>query len=232
MRVLIIEDDPAIAANLYDFLEARGERIFSVVMTTSNHKPFTFPGGVPGVPSSGGGREAGVRYADYAIGRLIEALQTRPWFSDTLVVVVADHGARVYGREEIPVQSYEIPFLVYSPSHIAPRRVDSVVSQLDVAPTVLGLLNFSDESTFFGRDALRGEPDRELVPLNHNRDVGLLAGDALTELGFRKTHRSLHYDLAHNTQAPGPENEEAVNDATSLFQVAYEIYARGRYRLN
>ncbi len=150
MRVLIIEDDPAIAANLYDFLEARGERIFSVVMTTSNHKPFTFPGGVPGVPSSGGGREAGVRYADCAIGRLIEALQTRPWFSDTLVVVVADHGARVYGREEIPVQSYEIPFLVYSPSHIAPRRVDTVVSQLDVAPTVLGLVNFSDESTFFG----------------------------------------------------------------------------------
>ena len=70
------------------------------------------------------------------------------------------------------------------------------------------------------------------MPLNHNRDVGLLAGDALTELGFRKTHRSLHYDFAHNTQAPGPENEEAVNDATSLFPVAYELYARGRYRLN
>lgn len=220
------------ALRIYDQQVARGERIFSVVMTTSNHKPFTFPEGVPGVPPRGGGREAGVRYADYAIGRLIDALRTRPWFGDTLVVIVADHGARVYGREEIPVRSYEIPFLVYSPSHIAPRRVDTVVSQLDVAPTVLGLLNFSYDSTFFGRDALLGEPDRELVALNHNRDIGLLAGDALTELGFRKTHRTLHYDFARNAQWPEPENEEAVRDTTGLFQIAYELYAHGRYHLN
>jgi phosphoglycerol transferase MdoB-like AlkP superfamily enzyme len=220
------------ALRIYDQQVARGEHIFSVVMTTSNHKPFTFPDGIPGVPPSGGGREAGVRYADYAIGRLIKALQTRPWFSDTLVVIVADHGARVYGREEIPVRSYEIPFLVFSPGHIAPRRVDTVVSQLDVAPTVLGLLNFSYDSTFFGRDALLGKPDRELVPLNHNRDVGLLAGNALTELGFRRTHRTLHYDFARNAQAPAPEDEEAVRDVTSLFQIAYELYAHGRYRVN
>jgi len=220
------------ALRIYDQQVARGEHIFSVVMTTSNHKPFSFPEGVPGVPPSGGGREAGVRYADYAIGRLIEALQTRPWFSDTLVVIVADHGARVYGREEIPVRSYEIPFLVYSPGHIAPRRVDTVVSQLDVAPTVLGLLNFSYDGTFFGRDALLGEPDRELVPLNHNRDVGLLTGNALTELGFRRTHRMLHYDFTRNAQSPAPEDEEAVRDVTSLFQIAYELYAHGRYRVN
>ena len=197
------------ALRLYDEQVQRGERIFSVVMTTSNHKPFTFPEGVPGVPPQGGGREAGVRYADYAIGRFAEALQARPWFRDTLLVIVADHGARVYGREEIPVQSYEIPFLVYSPAHVAPGTVATVVSQLDVAPTVLGLLNISYDSTFFGRDALLAEPDRELVPLNHNRDVALLARHALVELGFRKSHRTLAYDFARNAQTPAREDEEA-----------------------
>ncbi len=220
------------ALRVYDQQVARGERIFSVVMTTSNHKPFTFPGGTPGIPPRGGGREAGVRYADYAIGRFMTALRSRPWYRDTLVVIVADHGARVYGREKIPMRSYEIPFLIYSPGHVAPRRMNTVVSQLDVAPTVLGLLNISYDSTFFGRDALLAAPGTELVPLNHNRDIGLLEGDALIELGFRKTHATLHYDFDHNAQQAGPENEEAVRDATSLFQIAYELYARRRYHLN
>jgi phosphoglycerol transferase MdoB-like AlkP superfamily enzyme len=220
------------ALRLYDEQVQRGERIFSVVMTTSNHKPFTFPDGVPGVLPAGGGREAGVRYADYAIGRFAEALQARPWSSATLVVIVADHGARVYGREEIPVRSYEIPFLVYSPGHVAPGRVTKVVSQLDVAPTVLGLLNISYDSTFFGRDALLPAPDRELVPLNHNRDIALFAGDALVELGFRKSHRTFAYDFARNAQTPAREDEEALGDAASLFQIAYDLYARRRYRLN
>jgi len=220
------------ALRIYDQQVARGERLFSVVMTTSNHKPFTFPEGIPGVAPQGGGREAGVRYADYAIGGFMAALKTRPWFRDALVVIVADHGARVYGRENIPMRSYEIPLLIYSPGHIAPRRVNTVASQLDVAPTVLGLLNISYDSTFFGRDALLGEPDRALVPLNHNRDIGLLVGDALIELGFRKTHTTLRYDFARNAQKPGLENEDAVRDTTSLFQVAYELYAHRRYRLN
>ena len=220
------------ALRVYDEQVQRGERIFSVVMTTSNHKPFTFPERVPGVAPAGGGRLAGVRYADYAIGRFVEALRTRPWFADTLVVIVADHGARVYGREEIPVHSYEIPFLVYNPGHVAPGRVATVVSQLDVAPTVLGLLNISYDSTFFGRDALLPEPGKEIVPLNHNRDVALLAGSALVELGFRRSHRTLEYDFTRNMQAQAPENDEAVRDAASLFQVAYDLYAHRRYRLN
>jgi phosphoglycerol transferase MdoB-like AlkP superfamily enzyme len=100
----------------FDRQQARDERIFSVIMTTSNHKPFTFPDGVPGVKAKGGGREAGVRYADYALGRFVDALQRRPYFKDTLVVIVADHGARVYGREDIPLPTYAIPFMVYSRS--------------------------------------------------------------------------------------------------------------------
>jgi phosphoglycerol transferase MdoB-like AlkP superfamily enzyme len=220
------------ALRIYDEQVARGERVFSVVMTTSNHKPFTFPEGIAGVPPKGGGREAGVRYADYAIGHFMEALQARPWFGDTLVVIVADHGARVYGREEIPVHSYEIPFLVYSPGHIVPRKIDSVVSQLDVAPTVLGLLNISYDSTFFGRDALLPETGGRGVPFNHNRDVGLLVDDRLSKLGFRKSRATLHYDLARNIQEPAPENEDGVRDAAGLFQLAYELYARRQYRLN
>ncbi|MEZ4484641.1 MAG: sulfatase-like hydrolase/transferase [Syntrophotaleaceae bacterium] len=50
-----------------------------------------------------GGRKAGVRYADYALGRFMEAARQHAWFDNTLFVIVADHDAsRVYGRAQVP----------------------------------------------------------------------------------------------------------------------------------
>ena len=220
------------ALKIYDEQFARGKRIFSVVMTTSNHKPFTFPEDVPGVRPKGGGREAGIRYADYAIGRFMDELRRRPYFNNTVVVIVADHGARVYGREDIPLPTYEIPFIVHAPGKIAPRRVDALTSQLDVAPTVLGLLNISYDSAFFGKDVLAATPEQRRAVLNHNRDIALFASGTIHELGFRRTKATLAYDRATRRQRPAALNTEGVKDATSVFQMAYDLYRTGRYRLD
>jgi phosphoglycerol transferase MdoB-like AlkP superfamily enzyme len=198
-------------------------------MSTSNHKPFTFPAGVPGVPESGGGREAGVRYADHAVGKFIEALRKKPYFDNTAVVIVADHGARVYGKADFPLDSYEIPFLVYAPHHFKPRTVETPTSQIDVAPTVLGLLRISHDSAFFGRDVLAESGFTRAIPLNHNRDIALLEGDHLNQLGFRKTALTLTRDPLTNMQRPAPLDEEGLRDAASLFQLAYRLYASHRY---
>jgi phosphoglycerol transferase MdoB-like AlkP superfamily enzyme len=213
------------ALRVFDRQQASGERIFSVVMSTSNHKPFTFPDGVEGVKPKGGGREAGVRYADHAIGRFMDALRAKPWFDDTAVVIVADHGARVYGKEDFPLRSYEIPFIVYSPRNFKPRRVETVTSQLDVAPTVLGLLRLSHDSAFFGRDVLAAPAGDRPVPLNHNRDVALLTGSRLNELGFRKTSATLDRE----SRTPHERDEEGIRNAESIFQLAYTLYSRHQY---
>ena len=88
-----------------------GKPFFSIIMTTSNHKPFTFRPGLEqaGIKPEGGGRQSGVRYADYALGYFLREAAQQPWFDDTIFVVVADHGARVYGKAEIPLETYEIP---------------------------------------------------------------------------------------------------------------------------
>ncbi len=216
------------AFRVFDEQHQKGERIFSVVMTTSNHKPFTFPGGVPGVKPAGGGREAGVRYADYAIGWFIEELKKKPYFDNTLVVIVADHGARAYGRASIPLPTYEIPFMVYSPRHITPRRFDGLTSQLDVAPTVLGLLNISYDSLFFGKDTLLGDAQSRVAVLNHNRDIALLHNEQLAQLGFRKTRSMAAYDKDTRRITRLPNDEEALRDASAMFQIAYDTYANRR----
>lgn len=213
----------------FDRQVARGERVFSIVMSTSNHKPFTFPEGVPGVPAAGGGRAAGVRYADHAIGRFVAELERRPWSRDAMVVVVADHGARVYGREDIPVKTYEIPFLVYAPAHVKPGRVDALAGQIDVAPTVMGLLHLSYQTGFFGRDILRTPEAERFALLNHNRDVALLRGGRLTELRFQREVAAYDYDRAAGRQAPAAVDPEALKDAASIYQLAYDLYQTRRY---
>jgi phosphoglycerol transferase MdoB-like AlkP superfamily enzyme len=219
------------ALRVFDQQHVRGERIFSVIMTTSNHKPFTFPPGVAGVKPKGGGREAGVRYADHAIGYLIEELRQRQYGDDTMVVIVADHGARVYGREDIPLPSYAIPFVVYSPRHVAARRVKTLTSQIDVAPTVLGLLNLSYDSVFFGKDVLADPEASHFAPLNHNRDIALFRDGQLNGLGFRKTQTTLAYDAVTQRQTLAATDAAGGRDAASVFQLAYALYASHGYRL-
>src|SRR3546814_9533466 len=73
---------------------ALGQAFFAHVMTTSNHRPYTYPDGRIDIPSPGG-REGAVKYTDYAIGRFIDEASTRAWFADTLFVIVADHDASV-----------------------------------------------------------------------------------------------------------------------------------------
>ncbi len=217
------------ALQVFDRQHAAGERIFSVVMSTSNHKPFTFPAGVPGVPEKGGGREAGVRYADHAIGKFIEALRRRPYFDDTLVVIVADHGARVYGKADFPLDSYAIPLLVYAPAHFAPRSVETLTSQIDVAPTVLGLLRISYDSAFFGRDVLASAQSLHVIPLNHNRDVALFDGERLNELGFRGLSFTTARGMPGAVPEALPRDEDGIRDAASVFQLAYSLYTSRRY---
>ena len=220
------------AALVFDEQYGRGEKIFSIIMTTSNHKPYTFPPGIPGVPEKGGGRDAGVRYADYAIGRFFEMAKSKPWFDDTLFVIVADHGARVYGREDIPVTTYEIPLLLYSPRHIKPGQVATLTSQIDIAPTVIGILDFDYDSIFFGTDVLlKDSASNRMIPLNHNRDIALFDGHNLYEIGFRKTSAQFVYDPATHKQTRVAVDPERMKDAIAVFQKAFEFYNESRYKI-
>ncbi len=220
------------AIEVFDRQHAQGEKIFSLIMTTSNHKPFTFPEGVPGIQPSGGGRDMGVKYADYALGRFFAAVRAKPYFDDTLFVIVGDHGARVYGREDIPMRSYELPLLVYAPKHIAPRKVDILGSQVDIAPTILGLLGISYDTVFFGRDMFQGDPGEKFALLSHDRDVALYRHGKLVELGIKQASMTLQYDKLSNRQAPIEPDAEAVKDAVAIFENGYGFYQGGLYRLN
>ena len=210
-----------------------GKPFFSIIMTTSNHKPFTFRPGLEqeGIKAEGGGRQSGVRYADYALGYFLREAAKQPWFDDTIFVVVADHGARVYGKAEIPLETYEIPLMIYSPKHIAPRQIDTLMTQIDIAPTVLGLLGLEYEAPFFGIDALRERPDNERIALfSHNHDVAILRDNQLVVLGLGKTHQSLTYDPVAKIFKPRADDPELRALGVAYFQTASDLFKTNRYK--
>ena len=211
---------------------ASGRPFFSIIMTTSNHKPFTFRPGLEshGIKEKGGGRRAGVRYADYALGYFLREAARQPWFDDTVFVVVADHGARVYGKAEIPLKSYEIPLMIYSPKHIAPRRVDTLMTQIDIAPTVLGLLGMPYEAPFFGEDVLDHPNERRVALFSHNHDIAILQDNRLMVYGLGGGSTEFAYDRARDSFTPVPKNAALEALGIAYFQTASELFASHRYQ--
>mgnify|MGYP000868157135 CR=1 FL=1 len=217
------------ALERFDELAAQGKPFLGQIMTTSNHKPFTFREGVPGVPPAGGGREAGVRYADFAVGYLLEQARKHPWFNDTVFVVVADHGARVYGKVEIPLKTYEIPLMFWSPAHLQPRRVDELTGQIDIAPTLLGLLGIPYTAPFFGQNVLAPATGPRIALFNHNHDIALYRDGKMVVLGLQKKSTTYAYDKASNTFTLLPRDAELEDLAIAYYQTAFEMFRNHRY---
>jgi len=126
---------------------------FFHIMTTSNHRPYTYPDNRIDIPS-GTGRSGAVKYTDWAINNFIEQAKKRVWFDKTIFVFVADHTAGSAGKVDLPINRYHIPLMIYAPKLLAAGEFNKIMSQIDIAPTLLGLMNMSYVSSFFGKDVL------------------------------------------------------------------------------
>ena len=227
------EDLLAHALGYYDGQHADGKPFFSIVMTTSNHSPYTFPAGIPGIPAEGGGRKAGVRYADYALGRFMDAAKKHAWYDNTLFVIVADHDARVYGRAQVPVEHYRIPLLFHAPARLSPGVCETAISQMDIAPTVLGLLGLGYTAPFYGQDVLHLPPGaKHPILLNHNHDVALLDKGQMVVLGLNQSVDSYDYDAQQKSLVKTPPLTELTDLATAYYQTAFELFKHHGYILH
>lgn len=205
-----------------DARTANGQHVFAHVMTTSNHRPYTYPAGRIDIPS-GSGRDGAVKYADWAIGRFIEEAKARPWFRDTMFVFVADHTSHGRGHTDLPPENYRIPAIVYSPAHVAPARVDTLASQIDIAPTLLALLNVSYTSRFFGHDILsEGEAHPRALMANY-LTVGYMEDGLIAELMPKQRVRVLEAASGRELPADDMRAQRIAQEAIAHYQVATEV---------
>ena len=218
-------------------LHKTGKPFLATILTVSNHRPYTYPKGrIPEDPDKRW-RIHAVKYADYALGEFFRAVKKESFWTNTIFAVVADHGARVYGSQSIPIKSYEIPLLIAGPAVVKEAgRVGQLGCSLDVAPTILGLIGRPYETLFFGRDLLKMKPEEGRVLLGHNRDIGLLSQDRMVVLGLMNTEEFYQgnpkeVDMSLLTE-PSDAERELEKDAMAIYQVADHLYTNQRYAID
>lgn len=212
--------------DLFDMVLNESEKSFSknlpffnFVLTTSNHRPYTYPEGRIDIPSKTG-REGAVKYTDYAIGTFLEKAKQHAWFDNTIFVIIADHCAAGRGKTNIPIQNYHIPMMIYAPKIITPGAVETLASQIDVAPTILGLLNFSYASKFFGKDILKMNPSEQRLVLGTYQNLGYFRDGTLVTLSPPNVASYETYDPATRETRPAASNETRLHEAINYYQYA------------
>jgi phosphoglycerol transferase MdoB-like AlkP superfamily enzyme len=213
-----------------DAVHAKGKPFHFFVMTTSNHRPFTFPDGRIDLPSKTSERRGGIKYSDYAIGKFIRDASSKPWFNHTVFVIVADHCASSAGKTELPVENYHIPLIIYAPGGQLPTgHIKTISSQIDYAPTLLGLLNWSYPSRFFGHDVRSIPPNEGDAIIGNYQKLGHIEEGKFVILKTVRKNIAYSYDFASRSMINIPLDAEPITETISYYQVASYLYKHGLY---
>lgn len=203
---------------------------FLFVLTTSNHRPYAFPEGKIDLKSMVSGRSGAVKYTDYSIMRFIEEAKTKKWFNNTVFVIMADHSASGRGKVSIPVPTYHIPLWIYAPKLIKPRLVNTITSEIDLAPTLFGLLNWNYDSYFLGHDVLQ-EKIHERFFSGTYQTVGMYSQGRFAELGIKNSVAQSIYDPQLRQLTSVKDNhEDSVKRTIAYYQYADWLLNNGLYK--
>jgi phosphoglycerol transferase MdoB-like AlkP superfamily enzyme len=219
-----------------------GKPFFNHWMTVSNHRPFTYPNNKIDIPGDAKSRDGGVKYTDYALRKFFDMASKQTWFKNTVFVILADHCASSAGKTELPVDKYRIPAMIYSPGFIQPQKYTNVMSQIDVMPTLFGLLHFNYQSKFYGQDVLKPDYKPRALIATY-QDLGLIKDNILTIISPKQAIKQFQLTLKPD-QKTAPEFQiyydqiplktertDLVNETISYYQTASDILKKKKYQV-
>ncbi|ETZ21398.1 LTA synthase family protein [Pedobacter sp. V48] len=201
-----------------------GKPFYSFVMTTSNHRPFTFPAGK--IDRKQGNREGAVRYTDYAISAFLKKIEKKAWYKNTIVIIVADHCAASAGKNEIDIDKYHIPCIVLNLPVKGKMVIDKLCSQIDLYPTLFSLLGWDYESNLYGQNVLNPTYQPRAV-LGTYQKLAYLKNDSLVILGPQKVTETFLYRKSTNEQVPDKLSKTVIDQAIANYQTAYDLFKNG-----
>ena len=216
----------------YADLSSKGNQpFFQFIMTTSNHKPYSFPDGKIDLPQ--GNRNAAVKYTDYALGKFLAEAKTKPWFQNTVFVIVADHCASSAGKWEINISKHHIPAIIYNLHQQEPARINRLTSQIDLMPTLFGYLNWNYNSSFYGKDINQTNPGEERAFIGNYRTLGMLKNDIFTQINDRKKVQQFKVSSDEEKSLSEIKNQQKdlVNETISNYQTASERFKNGKMKM-
>ena len=126
---------------------------FKVALTLTSHEPFTIPE-APHFPGEAllERYKSSLYYSDGALGDFLDFARAQPFWDDTLIVLVADHGTPYPGFKIHDPRRYRIPMLWTGGAIEAPREIAKIGSQTDLCATLLGQLGIAHDEFLFSKD--------------------------------------------------------------------------------
>lgn len=215
-----------------------GKPFFNHIMTVSNHRPYTYPENKIDIPSDAKSRDGGVKYTDFAMRKFFEKAKKQAWFKNTVFVILADHCASSSGKTELPMEKYHIPAMVFSPGFIKAEKFGTLMSQIDVMPTVMGLLNFQYRSKFYGQDVFKANYKPRAFIATY-QDLGFVKNNILTVISPKQKVKQFDLVISprkegipiHYEEKPRKElDQKLVNETISFYQSTSEILKTSKYQ--
>lgn len=205
-----------------------GKPFFHQWMTVSNHRPFTYPEGRIDIPGTAKSREGGVKYTDFSIRKFFEMAKKQSWYKNTVFVIVSDHCASSAGKTELPMDKYRIPGMIFSEGFVEPQKFNQTMSQIDVMPTLFGLLHFKYQSKFLGQDIFSQNFQPKAYIATY-QDLGLIKDNYLTiisptkkvkqySLSLQKSNNPDYFKIFYDETPVRNVQQSLVDDCISAYQ--------------
>jgi phosphoglycerol transferase MdoB-like AlkP superfamily enzyme len=226
------EDAFTIAINECDKSYTSGKLFFNHIMTVSNHRPYTYPENRIDLNPKDQSTEGAVKYTDWCINKFIKDAQQKAWFRNTIFVIVSDHCSRSAGKTDLPVNRYHIPCLIYSPSNIKPEIQSKLISQVDLAPTLLGMMNISYTSKFLGYDINKAAVENNRLFISTYQDMGYIKNDTLVILSPQKKIETFKIDFKTGGSKKIINDDILKDEAIAWYQGASFLFNSGGYKKN
>ena len=227
----VSDDDLYARANTYFREQAEaGQPFASILLTLSNHEPFDFPqGGFELYEQPPFTQNNVAKYADHALGEFFAAAQQEAYFANTVFLIVADHGVEIRARGLIPAAKYHVPALILAPD-IIPQRISTLASQLDLPPTVLGLLGITTRHPMPGRNLLDLPADLPGRAIYHLGSTYAYQVEDQVML-LRPNHPHQQFRLSKGSLTPTSLDPELEKDALAHLLLPDLLHRQQTYRL-
>lgn len=170
---------------------ARQKPFMATILTISNHPPYILPQWMK--PRTSQPETQIVEYADHCLGEFLAQARRQPWYDHTVFVLLADHGKLVGEADSELPQSYNhIPCIIFGPG-VEQGVYDGLATQVDVMPTLLGLLHMSYTYDGFGVDLLHERRDKVF----YTSDTHIVARDSTRLYLYSPAmEKSFYYDVS------------------------------------
>lgn len=223
---------------------------FAIVQTADNHRPYSIPAEdsdfVRRVVDEDTLYKYGFEslkefqsfcYTDYCFQTLIENAKKQSWFSNTIFVFVGDHGVEgetsaIYPKawNKGSLSNEHVPLLFYAPELLTPQTRDEVVSQIDVLPTIAGMLHQPYSNTTLGRDLLNSKDKLDAAFIIHHDEgkIGIVTNDHYFVKNMQISKEEL-LPMHQDTLSMSQVQRDSIKDY--LSQLTSAIYETAKWML-